>query len=212
MICRLVAAAALSCLVAACKPVGSAGQETSASEPRPAPSLYAARGYLVVMPDYRGHSSSEGFDFIREQDESAITYYAEDVAALLASLDDLERADADNIFIWSHSMGGAVAMRSLLATDLVKAASFWATASVEDLLDDLDELDCPVLLQHATGDRSTPYAGSTWLAAALARLGRPHAIFSYDSDEHFFTGAMREQAAERDADFFRSYSSLNRSQ
>lgn len=92
---------------------------------RAIPALFTAHGFLVVMPDYRGHNDSEGFEFTDGMLESA--YYTEDVATLLAGLSEIEDADVDNIFMWGHSMGGEVTLRTLLVTDDVRGATIWST-------------------------------------------------------------------------------------
>ncbi len=89
------------------------------------PELYVARGYLVVMPDYRGHNNSEGLEFTEGMLEA--TYYVEDVLNLLAGLDDIDGIDPDQVFMWGHSMGGAVTLRALLATDSIRAAALWSS-------------------------------------------------------------------------------------
>lgn len=88
------------------------------------PELFVAQGFMVVMPDFRGHNTSEGFEFTEGMLESS--YYTEDVLNLLAGLESLDGADQDNIFMWGHSMGGEVTLRSLLATDRIKGASVWS--------------------------------------------------------------------------------------
>jgi dipeptidyl aminopeptidase/acylaminoacyl peptidase len=89
------------------------------------PELFAAKGFMVVMPDFRGHNNSEGLEFTEGMLESS--YYTEDALNLLAGLSSLDRADKDNIFMWGHSMGGEVTLRSLLATDRVRGATIWST-------------------------------------------------------------------------------------
>ncbi len=89
------------------------------------PELFTARGFMVVMPDFRGHNNSEGAEFTEGMLESS--YYTEDVLNLLAGLESLQGIDAKNIFMWGHSMGGEVTLRSLLATDRVKGASMWSS-------------------------------------------------------------------------------------
>jgi dipeptidyl aminopeptidase/acylaminoacyl peptidase len=89
------------------------------------PELFVARGYLVVMPDYRGHSSSEGFEFTEGMLESA--YYTEDVLNLLAGLHDIDGINADELFMWGHSTGGEVTLRALLVSKQIKAASMWSS-------------------------------------------------------------------------------------
>ena len=92
---------------------------------RSVPELYASRGFMVVMPDYRGHNVSEGGEYAHGL--LASSYYAEDVLALLGALDSLEHADTRNIFMWGHSLGGEVTLKALLATDRVRGASIWST-------------------------------------------------------------------------------------
>ena len=92
---------------------------------RAIPELFVSMGFLVVMPDYRGHSDSEGFQYTDGMLESL--YYTEDVLALLAALDDIPDVDPGNVFMWGHSMGGEVTLRALLATDVVKGASLWSS-------------------------------------------------------------------------------------
>ncbi len=92
---------------------------------RAIPDLFTAMGFLVVMPDYRGHSDSEGFEFTEGMLESL--YCTQDVLALVAALGDIADADLRNVFMWGHSMGGEVTLRALLATDVVKGASLWSS-------------------------------------------------------------------------------------
>lgn len=92
---------------------------------RSIPALYVARGFLVAVPDYRGHNNSEGFEFTEGMLESA--YYTEDVLNLIAGLRDIEGIDHEQLFMMGHSMGGEVTLRTLLATDKIKAASLWSS-------------------------------------------------------------------------------------
>lgn len=171
---------------------------------RSIPELYAGRGFMVVWPDYRGHGSSAGFEQIKEQDRRAVALYADDVISLLESLNEIEQADMNRVFMWSHSMGGGVAMRALLATDIIKASSFWATMHVDDLAGRFAGLDGPVIIQHSAGDQSVPYVNSLNLAAVLEKCGLVVATYTFEGSEHLFTGAASERAADRDAEFFRA--------
>jgi dipeptidyl aminopeptidase/acylaminoacyl peptidase len=92
---------------------------------RAVPELFASQGFLVVMPDYRGHNVSEGGEYARGL--LASNYYAQDVLALVSALPTLDRADTKNVFMWGHSLGGEVTLRTLLATDKVKGASLWSS-------------------------------------------------------------------------------------
>ena len=91
---------------------------------RAVPEAYTREGFLVVMPDYRGHNQSEGGEYT--EGLLASSYYTLDVLALVSALSDLEQADLGNVFMWGHSMGGEITLRALLATRAIRAASLWA--------------------------------------------------------------------------------------
>ena len=214
------------------------------------PELFVARGYVVVMPDYRGHNNSEGFEFTEGMLESA--YYTEDVLNLIAGLDDIPGIDTDQIFMWGHSMGGEVSLRTVLANDRVRALSMWSsvggdiwdqsyyysryqaplerdgsdvdkavitrlkgriaalggdfdTAGIEPY-NYIDDLDTPVIIQHAVDDRGAKYEWSVRLAKALYVRDKTYELWSFDSDEHLFSIDDMETAADRDVAFFRRFS------
>ncbi len=171
---------------------------------RSVPELFASRGFLVVLPDYRGHNRSEGFEQIKEQNRESVARYADDVTTLMQLLAEIEHADPDNVFMWSHSMGGAVSLRAQLETSLVKAASYWSTMPLSDLADRFADLDAPVMIQHGIGDESTAVENSREFRSGLETAGIEHVFHEYDTPDHYFTGELRECAADRDADFFRS--------
>ena len=169
---------------------------------RSVPELYTSRGFIVVLPDYRGHNSSEGLEFTVTPE--SVDYYAEDIITLLGLLRELQQSDMNNVFMWSHSRGGGVSLRAMLATDIIKAASFWATMSVGETLAENGTPEVPVVLHHAVEDASTTSSNSEVFAEALEADGRSPVFYSYDGADHYFEGAARELAADRDATFFRS--------
>lgn len=215
---------------------------------RSVPALYTARGFLVVMPDYRGHNISEGIEFARGF--LASSYYTEDVLALLSALPSLEHADVHNVFMWGHSLGGEVTLRTLLATKAVKGAALWSAvgsdiweqayhyaraqnptamagatipnSGIDTLRHDIAEigghydwearqpwrhlqyLQTPVIIQQSVEDNEVPYAWSERLATELHLRGLPYVLYSYQGSDHFLEPPVREEAADRDATFFRS--------
>ncbi|MBK8424637.1 MAG: alpha/beta fold hydrolase [Lewinellaceae bacterium] len=86
---------------------------------------YAEKGFLVLTPDYRGHSNSEGYEYT-QTGYLASNYYAIDVLNLIAALKTLKNADLKNVYYVGHSLGGDVGLKMLLATDKIRAASLWA--------------------------------------------------------------------------------------
>jgi dipeptidyl aminopeptidase/acylaminoacyl peptidase len=215
------------------------------------PELFVARGYLVVMPDFRGHNSSEGFEFTEGLLESA--YYTEDVLNLLAGIDSLDDINSERLFMWGHSMGGEVTLRTLLITNRIKAASMWSSvggdlweqayyysrytepmapddnnrdkpavtklrariSSLDDEFDTrsvepyryLDDLETPLIIQHAIDDRGAAYKWSEQLAKELYVRDKVYQFWSVPGDRHLFSDADMEQAADRDAAFFELQSS-----
>jgi len=91
---------------------------------RDIPDNYAREGFLVVMPDYRGHNISEGLDFTTGF--LATNYYTLDVLALLSALPGLDDADLDKLFMWGHSLGAEIALRTLLVDGSIRGASLWS--------------------------------------------------------------------------------------
>lgn len=89
------------------------------------PEAYAEKGYVAITPDYRGHNVSEGFGYTKTS-YLASTYYAIDVLHLIAALPDLKDVNLDEVYYIGHSMGGDVGLKTLLATEKIKAASLWA--------------------------------------------------------------------------------------
>ena len=92
---------------------------------RKIPSAFTARGFIVVMPDYRGHNKSAGGEVAKGF--LATHFYAQDVLSLLPHIPNIPLVDPEQIYMWGHSMGGDVTLRALRQTDSIKAASIWST-------------------------------------------------------------------------------------
>jgi len=92
---------------------------------RQVPLAFAHRGFMVVMPDFRGHNISEGLEFTGGFLESY--WYSRDTVAAFSALDSLPLADPESVFMWGHSMGGEVTLRVALALGRrLSAASIWS--------------------------------------------------------------------------------------
>jgi len=92
---------------------------------RRVPAAYARNGFLVIMPDYRGHNVSEGAEYAHGL--LATHYYTEDALGALSLVEDVPDADERNVFLWGHSLGGEVTLRALLVADEIRGGSLWSS-------------------------------------------------------------------------------------
>lgn len=131
---------------------------------------FSRNGYIVFKPDFRGHGNSEG--------EPAGAYYSPaytiDVLNAVASIKKYQDADPNRIGMWGHSMGGMIALRSMVVTKDIKAGEIWAgvTASFEDLTNNWHHPDL----------NSRPFVPSQ-REQASRRPGRQEFIDKYGSFE-----------------------------
>lgn len=86
---------------------------------------YAAGGFIVVKPDYRGHGRSEG----KGGGPTRTIDYSIDVLNLIAGVKNIPDADSGNIFLYGHSMGGEIGLRILTVNNSLKGASLWAAVT-----------------------------------------------------------------------------------
>src|SRR3989344_1312797 len=93
----------------------------------------ARNGFVTFKPDLRGHGESEG----EAIQANFSTGYVTDTLNLISSLQKEEIVNPEKIGIWGHSMGGGIALRTMVTTDKIKAAVIWAgvVGTYEDLLD-----------------------------------------------------------------------------
>lgn len=87
--------------------------------------ILANNGYLTLASDYRNHGESESDGVQRGHRPE----YSVDVLNLIASVNNLEKADQSKIGTWGHSMGGEVALKVLEVSEQIKAAVLWAPTS-----------------------------------------------------------------------------------
>lgn len=92
---------------------------------------FSRNGYIVLKSDYRGHGNSEG----NPEGAYYSPAYTIDVLNAVSSIKKYKDADPNRIGMWGHSMGGMITLRSMVATDDIRAGEIWAgvVASYEDL-------------------------------------------------------------------------------
>lgn len=89
---------------------------------------FADSGYLVVVPDYRGHNDSDGAEFTSRA--LADHWYTRDAIAAYFGSVSLEGIDPRRVYMLGHSMGGPITQRALLVLgDKIRAASVWSGSS-----------------------------------------------------------------------------------
>lgn len=93
---------------------------------------FAANGYIVFKPDYRGHGESEG------EPEGAYysPAYAIDILNAVSSIKNYKDANPEKIGMWGHSLGGNITLRNIEVSPDIKAAVIWAgvVGSYDDLM------------------------------------------------------------------------------
>ncbi len=124
----------------------------------------ARNGYIVFRPDYRGHASSEG--------EARSAYgnpdYTIDVLNAVAAIKNYPESDPERIGMWGHSMGGYITLRSMVASDDIKAGVIWAgvVASYPDLLERWRR-------RGSSSSSSTPSRARRWREELSIMYGTP---------------------------------------
>lgn len=89
--------------------------------------FFAQNGYLTLAPDYRSWGESEwGPNFFHMG-------LVADVLNLMSAAETLPMADAANIGLFGHSMGGGITTKVLTVDDRAKAAVLYASNSAEDI-------------------------------------------------------------------------------
>jgi len=157
-------------------------------------------GYNLLMIDYRGYGKSTG----GEPSEAKVYEDAEAAWGYLA-----KRAGAQQrIFIFGHSLGGAIAVELAIhhpeAAGLIVEATFtsmtdmgkrlynfmpvdWLLNQRFDLLDKVDKLKIPVLYIHGTMDTLVPYGMSEQL---FEKSPQPKFLKLIEGGEHGNSGIM----------------------
>lgn len=93
---------------------------------------FSSNGYILLRPDYRGHGNSEG----NPEGAYYSPAYTIDVLNAVSSVKKYPGANPNKIGMWGHSMGGSIALRSMVVSKDIKAGVIWAgvVASYEDMV------------------------------------------------------------------------------
>jgi dipeptidyl aminopeptidase/acylaminoacyl peptidase len=162
---------------------------------------FVDRGFVVLVPDYRGHNDSDGYAFTQRED--AVNYYSRDAVTAFRGLGSLDGLDRDRRYMLGHSMGGLVTLAALeVLGSEVKAASIWSTMALSAGESSLGDIRSPLLIQHAKDDPTTAAAGSEAILRAMRQRGVESELHLYASDDHLFEGGDFLTAVLRDLAWF----------
>ena len=188
---------------------------------RQVPQALARQGFLVVVPDYRGHNDSSGAEFTLQ--ESSPRWYVRDVLGLIEALKSDTQANMDHLFMLGHSMGAEVTLYAATALgDQLKGASIWSVSVPtmakttpqittmeassqfeQNYIPINSSINSSINIHHAKDDATTAFEGSLMVANQLKQLGKTHELYSYLSANHLFMGGNLQLAITRDISFFR---------
>jgi dipeptidyl aminopeptidase/acylaminoacyl peptidase len=153
--------------------------------------ILARNGYLTLASDYRGHGKSESDG----QRGGHRPEYSIDVLNLVASVPSIQKADANNIGMWGHSMGGETSLRAVAANNSIKALVLWAPTlggghmtdpAQSPLLSDIKNIQTTISLHQGLVDTEVDPKTSVVLADKLKKEGKKYEYFEYPGQDHNF--------------------------
>jgi len=191
----------------------------------------AEAGFIAVHPSLRGYPPSEDDDNDFGIGDALDTL---NLVALVRSRSGLpgllEKADAQNIGLMGHSMGGAIVLRVMIVDPQVKAGVLYASINADERLNlehfgndgrrekklnypadvveaispvgFLDLLQAPLSIHHGSEDSVVPVQWSQDLCQTLQEMGKSVECFLYPELEHTFRNAGDSLFTRRIISFF----------
>jgi dienelactone hydrolase len=157
---------------------------------------YAKAGFNVLVPDYRGHNSSQGYEYTHQakQVELPEQYYAMDALASLMALEKQLEVEFQDVVIIGHSMGSPIAFwLGQQLKERAKLVSLWSSAQYKL---GRSEFSPPFVIHHGKYDKITPLENSHYYIkhfnASLISNNQ------YNSDKHLITEQDFAQAVNTD--------------
>src|SRR5258708_1248319 len=158
---------------------------------------YAEEGYVVLVPDlfwriqpgtalgYGDADMAQAFDYLKRFD---IDLAVNDIAATIATLRALP-GQAGNVGTIGYCLGGKLAMLAAARTDVDCAVSYYGVG-LEDYLDEVPAIRCPMAFHFAEKDAYCPPDVRARISAALST--RPQIEqYVYAGCDHAFTSPSR---------------------
>ena len=176
----------------------------------------ARAGYLVIHPNFRNHPPSDSGD------NTFRVGYAFDVLNLVGIVRNtagtdgpLARADGEDIGLFGHSMGGAVAIKAVTVDPDIDAAVLYGSMSGDERLNyerygrrggapelatseedlqrispiyHLERIQASLAVHHGENDGDVPPDWSRDLCEKLEAIEKPADCFTYPGQGHIFSG------------------------
>jgi dipeptidyl aminopeptidase/acylaminoacyl peptidase len=145
----------------------------------------------------------------------------------------LKNADAGNIGLWGHSMGGGIVMRVMVIDPDIKAGLLYASVHADERvnlahfredgrgyeksqapedsisqispLNFLARVNAPISIHHGDQDERVPYEWSNFLFESLYQLGKNVTYEVYPEQLHTFRGAGDTRFINNSIQFFDQY-------
>jgi dipeptidyl aminopeptidase/acylaminoacyl peptidase len=195
----------------------------------------AARGYLTLAPDFRGHAGSDVAPNIFKAG------HAIDTLNLIPLAQQLPEAKPGPVGMWGHSNGGEITLRAMLVSDQIAAGliyapassfladTYYAYSSDQVLWDPRNPADYPLTPEEAPDlyVRLSPYYHLDLLQAPvqfhhgtadpvppewstvpherLLELGKQSELFLYPGGGHALQGVDKALYLERTVAFFDAF-------
>jgi len=191
-------------------------------------------GFIVVHPNLRGYAPSEsGSNLLGIGDTLDALNLLSLVRSQAGQAGILEKADADRVGLWGHSMGGGIVLRMLEVDQDIDAAMLYASVSADENLnlnhfdDDgrgnkklrfpeqalekispiyfLERIQAPVSIQHGESDAVVPVEWSRDLCSRLTELGIETECAYYPGQPHTFQNSGDTRLIAQTVAFFSKY-------
>ncbi|WP_394176302.1 alpha/beta hydrolase family protein [Thalassotalea litorea] len=167
---------------------------------------YALAGFNVLVPDYRGHNQSQGFEFTHQAGtvEFPEQHYASDLLASLSAMQHALPNRIGNIALIGHSMGSPIAFYAASKLDSrVKLVSLWSSAKYRfGGIDDRSAV-VPFIIHHGEHDTSTPLHNSDYYRLNFADKLLHHGV--YQTDKHMLEQSDFASAIAIDVGYIKHY-------
>lgn len=157
---------------------------------------YAKAGFNVLVPDYRGHNDSQGYEYTHQANQVELPeqYYAKDALASLMALEEQLEVDYRDVVIVGHSMGSPIAFwLGQQLKERAKLVSLWSSAKYKL---GISEFSPPFVIHHGKYDKITPLENSLYYIKHFYTT-----LISnnqYNSDKHLITEQDFAQAVNTD--------------